>query len=55
MPAEVGIFSDGSFGSITLKNYFNYKMQITLLKSYSVAFSKYFGNQCQNTKYIFRK
>ena len=38
-------------GSITSKMYFNYKIQITFLKSYSNTFFNYFGYDGQNTKY----
>ena len=39
-------------GSITFKMYFNYKIQITFLKSNSNTFFNYFGYDGQNTKYI---
>ena len=38
-------------GSITFKMYFNYKIQITFLKSNSNTFFNYFGYDGQNTKY----
>ena len=37
--------------SITFKMYFNYKIQITFLKSNSNTFFNYFGYDGQNTKY----
>jgi len=38
--------------SITFKMYFNYKIQITFLKSNPNTFFNYFGYDGQNTKYI---
>ena len=47
-------FSELDDGSITFKMYFNYKIQITFLKSNSnrPTFFNYFGYDGQNTKYI---
>ena len=41
----------GRVGSIIFKMYFNYKIQITFLKSNSNTFFNYFGYHGQNTKY----